>query len=218
MKAHSIKDNKRFSRFHYQSRFKRLNLNTICSKRLYFPFFCLSHSKQFNSIKISLSELIYLTRSTKKENKNCCETSFFKSFHLIPNNDHIPTTLNLDILRQKDLWHLLPKTHKMFVKSILNDWFRKKQTKSFGIVWARRIRSNLKRIFLVNAWQNRNAFRLTFWPWIQGLAVIFRICTGSIFVCMHMMNMTPIYSNVMRFCITINLIDWSTIVGISKML
>ena len=132
MKAHSIKDNKRFSRFHYQSRFKRLNLNTICSKRLYFPFFfCLSHSKQFNSIKISLSELIYLTRSTKKENKNCCETSFFKSFHLIPNNDHIPTTLNLDILRQKDLWHLLPKTHKMFVKSILIDWFRKKAYKKF---------------------------------------------------------------------------------------
>ena len=109
---------------------------------------------------------------------------------MIPNNDHIPTTLNLDILRQKDLWHLLPKTHKMFVKYILNDWFRKKQTKSFGIVWAKRIRSNLMRIFLVNAWQNRNAFRLTFWPWIQGLAVIFRICTGSRFVCMHIMNIS----------------------------
>ena len=47
-----------------------------------------------------------------------------------------------------------------------------------------------KEFFLVNAWQNRNAFRLTFWPWIQGLAVIFRICTGSRFVCMHMMNIS----------------------------
>ena len=82
------------------------------------------------------------------------------------------------------------KRINFFVKSILNDWFRKKQTKSFGIVWARRIRSNLKRIFLVNAWKNRNALRLTFWPWIQSLAVIFRICTGSRFVCMHMMNIS----------------------------
>ena len=97
-------------------------------------------------IKISLSELIFLTRLTKWRNKFCCDTCLFESFHLIP---------NMTIFEQ--LWTLTfyAKTtfdpdfrkHKTACKICSNGQFKKK-LKSFGIVGARRIRSDGKWFFL----------------------------------------------------------------------